>query len=231
MKKLSSAAAFTAIASTMVMLAGQMAWAQDGRPQRGGDREGARQGGDRGDRGGRGGFGGDRGRGGFDPERMEEFIMQGYKRALQSTDEEWSVIQPLVMNAYGAMNKNRTQSVFSALGGFGGGRGPGGDRGFGGPRGDRGDRGPGGDRDFGGRGGDRGFSGRGFGPPPSPETEALIKLLRSDDPSADDVKAKLAAYRESRERNQKAYEEAGEQLRAVLTVRQEAAMVLAGLLK
>jgi hypothetical protein len=87
--------------------------------------------------------------------------------------------------------------------------------GFGGMRMGRGPGGPGGRGPMGGQG---------------PEGEALQNALESK-ASADTLKAKLAQFREARKANQAKLEQAQEELRKVLTLRQEAAAVLAGLLK
>ena len=60
--------------------------------------------------------------------------------------------------------------------------------------------------------------------------EALQKAVESKAP-ADELKAKLAKLREARKEKEAALEKAQEDLRKVLSVRQEAAAVLAGLLK
>jgi hypothetical protein len=84
---------------------------------------------------------------------------------------------------------------------------------------------------FGGRGGGGGGGGgnRG-GNEPSPEYTALSKAIEDKAP-ADEIKAKLAKYRESRKTKEAAVEKAQENLRAALNPRQEAAAVLRGLLK
>lgn len=93
--------------------------------------------------------------------------------------------------------------------------------GFGGPGGFRMPRreGP----DGGGRRG-------GFFGAPSPEAEALQKAIDSK-ASADEIKAKLAKYRESQKEKRAKLEKAQDDLRKVLSVRQEAAAVMAGLLE
>ena len=92
------------------------------------------------------------------------------------------------------------------MGGFG--------RGFGGP---------------GGRGGGPGGRG-GFGGEPNPDAEALQKALEAK-ASADEIKAKLAKYRESQKTKQATLEKAQAELRQVLSVKQEAQAVLMGLLQ
>jgi hypothetical protein len=81
----------------------------------------------------------------------------------------------------------------------------------------------------GGRGGPGGGRG-GFGGEPSPEATALRSAIENN-ASADDIKAKLAAYRESQKAKEAKLTKAQEDLRQVLTAKQEAAAVLAGYLK
>lgn len=82
----------------------------------------------------------------------------------------------------------------------------------------------------GGRGGGDGGERRRFGPEPSPEAEALQKAIEAK-ASADEIKAKLAKYRESQKTKQAALEKAQAELRQVLSVKQEAQAVLMGLLQ
>lgn len=81
----------------------------------------------------------------------------------------------------------------------------------------------------GGRGGGPGGRG-GFGGEPNPDAEALQKALEAK-ASADEIKAKLAKYRESQKAKQVALEKAQAELRQVLSVKQEAQAVLMGLLQ
>jgi hypothetical protein len=78
---------------------------------------------------------------------------------------------------------------------------------------------------MGNRGG-AGFPGLGE---PDPDAEALQKLI-DDNAPAQQVKAALSKYRESRKRKEDELSRNREQLRQVLTLRQEAAMVLMGIL-
>lgn len=61
-------------------------------------------------------------------------------------------------------------------------------------------------------------------------TTSLRTALESEETSADDIKAKLAAVREERKGKEKELEAARGKLRAVLTVRQEAQLVMMGIL-
>lgn len=87
---------------------------------------------------------------------------------------------------------------------------------------------------FGGRrnggGGPGGNGGRGgFNNTPSPEAEDLQKALDAK-ASPDELKAKMAKLRDSRKSKEAALAKAQEDLRKVLTVRQEATAVSMGLL-
>ena len=144
-------------------------------------------------------------------------MMDRYKEQLGVTDDaEWK----LIFDRIEKVTTARREIGFGGGGGFGrGGRGGPGGPGGGGPGGG----GPGGDpAAAGGRGG--------FGGEPSPEAEALRKAIEAKAP-ADELKAKLAKFREARKVKEANLETAQEDLRKVLTVRQEAAAVLAGLLK
>ena len=83
-------------------------------------------------------------------------------------------------------------------------------------------------------GGDQGGGPRRGGPggfgQPSPEHEALQKALENK-ASNDEVKAALAKYREAHKAKQEKLQKAQEDLRKVLSVRQEAAAVSLGLLE
>jgi hypothetical protein len=70
---------------------------------------------------------------------------------------------------------------------------------------------------------------RRFGPEPSPEAEALQKAIESK-ASNDEVKSRLAKYREAQKAKHEKLEKAQEDLRKVLTTRQEAVAVMLNLL-
>ncbi len=61
-------------------------------------------------------------------------------------------------------------------------------------------------------------------------TSELRDLLEKDDASKGDIKAKLAAYRADRKASEAKLKKAQEDLRQLLTIKQEAQAVLAGLL-
>lgn len=165
--------------------------------------------GDRGERGDR--------RGSFNIEDFRKQMGERMKTALKVTDDEWAVLQPLIEKV------STKRMEMGSRGGFGG--PPGGDR-----RG--GDRGPG--------GGDRSPSGAPGGGAPgggdqsrggSPESQALRTALESESTSADDIKAKLTALRDSRKKTTAEIEAARAELQKVVTVRQEAVLVGMGILE
>ena len=158
--------------------------------------------------------GGRQGRGNWDPEQMRQRIMERFREQLGVKDDaEWSLIEARIKK----INDSR----------------PGMGRGFGGPGGPGGPRGPGGPGAPGGQGGQGGQGGRqgrgGFGQP-NPDAEALQSALDSG-ASADDIKAKLTTYRASAKQKEAQLEKAQDELRQLLSVKQEARAVLMGLLK
>jgi hypothetical protein len=143
-------------------------------------------------------------RGNFDPEQARQRMMERYKEQLDVKDEaEWKVIQERIEKVTAA----RREVGGGAFGmGFGGRRGGGG---------------------AGGGGGGGGFRGGGE---PLPEAEALQKAIEAK-ASSDEIKQKLAKLREARKEKEAKLEKAQDELRKVLSARQEASAVLMGLLK
>lgn len=152
------------------------------------------------------GDGGDRGgRGTFNPEEMQARMMSGLRDRMGITnDEEWGLISQRIT----AVSEAR-RAAGGGIGGFGGRGGPppGG--------GDRGGRGPGGP---GGRGGSS-----------NPEMAALQQAIADNMPEAE-IKSRLERMREARRNSETKVAKAQEELRAVLTVKQEAVAVMFGLL-
>ena len=64
----------------------------------------------------------------------------------------------------------------------------------------------------------------------NPEVEALDKALESKDTPSDEIKTKLAAYRDAQKKKDDALQKTRDELRKVLTIRQEAQLVLSGVL-
>ena len=149
------------------------------------------------------------GRGNF--EEFRQRMMDNYRERLDiKGDDEWKAIQPLIAKVMDAR-----QDI-----GFGGGRG------FG--RG--GSRRGGGNNDAPANGTNQGGR-RGFpGGEPSVEAEELQKAIESN-ASKDELKAKLTKFREARKEKEAKLAKAQEDLKKVLSVKQEAAAVLNGLLQ
>lgn len=172
------------------------------------------------------------GRGNFDPEQFRQRMMERYREQLEvKSDDEWKLISERIEKVSDARREAN----------FGGG-GPGGFGGPGGPGG-RGGRRANPDGALPTADGAKPAEGtspspdaapprppRGFGGETGPEREALQQAFDSK-AVADDLKAKLAKLREARKAKEAKLEKAQDELRQVLTVRQEAAAVLAGLLK
>src|SRR5208283_4377041 len=142
-----------------------------------------------------GGGGGRPGRGNFDPAQMQQRMMDNIKDQLGYTnDTEWNAVQPLIQKV---MDSRRDV-------GFGGGMG----RMFR-PRNNN--------NDNGGNNRRGGF----FGGQPSPEAEALQKAIDDNAPAAQ-IKDLFAKYKASQKAKQAKLAQAQENLRKVLTTKQEA---------
>jgi len=162
-----------------------------------------------------GGGGGGGGRGNFNPEEMRQRMMDNYRETLGvKNDDEWKVIEPRIQKV---MEARRDVGFGMGMRGMMGGR-----------RGGQGGQ----------AGGDnaeqnqnrRRAGGGGFGGQPSPAAQALQQAIDSN-ASADTIKAKLAAYRDDRKDKEAKLEQARADLKKVLSVKQEAQLVMAGLLE
>ena len=146
--------------------------------------------------------GGRQGRGNWDPEQMRQRMMERVREQLAVKDDsEWSVIE------------SRIKKISDSR--FGVGRGMGG---------------PGGQAGQAGQGGQGGRQGRGGFGQANPDAEVLQTALDSG-ASADDIKVKLTAYRAAAKVKEGQLEKAQDELRQLLSVKQEARAVLLGLLK
>jgi hypothetical protein len=145
--------------------------------------------------------------GNFDPQQFQQRIMDFFRDQLAVTnDDEWNVIQPRLSKVV----QSRMETLLSGMGmAFGrmGGRGSGG----------------GGNAAGAAR---RGFPGLGQ---PGPEAEALQKAIDNNAPT-DQIKAALAKYREAQKRKEADLAKAQEELRKLLSLRQEATLVSIGIL-
>ena len=147
------------------------------------------------------------GGGGFDMSQIMDRMAERYQEALEVSDDEWSVLKPMVVAIVEKQFSSRGSSRFA---GFGGGRG-GGRGGRGGDGGQTRER------------GNRGSRGGGEG-----QTSDLGKAIEGGSDAK--IKSELAAYRSAKKKSAKELEKARTELRQLLTLKQEAKMVLAGLL-
>lgn len=146
--------------------------------------------------------------------RMQEMMDQRMKEQLGITgDDEWKVIQPRLQKV---QDLSRQVSPGGRMGMFGG-RGT-----VGGP---------------GGRGPGQGPGPDARGTAPDRELSAVEKaaqelqdLLATEAPKAEDIKTKLTAYRTAREKAKSDLAKAQDELKQIVTVKQEAALVLMGML-
>ena len=165
---------------------------------------------------------GDRGNRGGTPEEFRARMEERIKTSLKVTNDEWAVLQPLIEKVT-TKQREAMSGRFGGFGGFGGrGGGPGGDRGGagGGAPGGAPSGAPGG-ATAAAPGGDRAGSA---------ESQALRDALEKDSSTAEDIKAKLNAVRDSRKKATADLASAREELKKVVTVRQEAVLFSMGIL-
>ena len=158
----------------------------------------------------RGNAGGNRTRGARDPAQFQERRLARYREQLEVTNEdEWKVIQPRIEKVLQAQRDVRA-------GGYGGGRRSGA------PGGDQPDRST--------PGAGRGNRGTRVDAESNPDMAALQTAVDSK-ASPGELKARLTKLRETLKRKEADLANAQENLRQVLSVRQEAIALLIGLLR
>ena len=145
----------------------------------------------------------------MDPQQIQQMMqrrmLDGFRDQLAVTnDTEWGVIEERLTK----VARMKMEAMFSAGMGMMGGMRRGG-----------GENGPGG-------GGFRGFASL-F--PTDPDVETLNKAVESNAPAAQ-IQSALSKLREARKQKQAELAKAQAELRSVLTTRQEAALVVAGML-
>ena len=141
----------------------------------------------------------------FDPARMQQMMMDRYREMLEVTnDDEWAAIKPLVQKV--------TEARMASFAGMGRGMMMGGP-GRGGPGGGAGPSGP----------------RPGMFGPTMPEADSLQKAIDSKASKAE-IKAALEKFVAARQAKQTELQQAQDNLRKVLTARQEATATLNGLL-
>jgi len=155
------------------------------------------------ERGGRGGMRG----GGFDRERFQQMIMERMREALGAGEEEWKVLGPRLEKVMALQRAMRTGGGMGMI--------------------------------FGGRRGRRGGEEEERGRPEQAEkeqtplekaSESLQTALADESTPPAQIQDKLTAYRAAREKARQELDKAQEELRKVLSVRQEARLVLMGTL-
>jgi peptidoglycan hydrolase CwlO-like protein len=145
----------------------------------------------------------------FDPEQMQRMMAERLKETLQITDEEWTVFEPRITKV---MTLSREGGNFGGMGMM--------------MRGQRGNFGPGGQ-------GPRGMNTQA----PQQELTGVEKsmqelqtVLDNKDAKPEEIKAKLTALRDAREKARQDLVKAQKELRDIVSVRQEAQLVMMGLL-
>ncbi len=196
------------VACVLALMVGGLSLAQQGG---GGGQGGGRRGGQGGGPGG--GFQGGPG-GNFDPAQMRQRMMERMKEQLGADDAAWKVLEPrltkvMELNRQTAGGRGGMFGMMFGRGGRGGPGGPGGDQG--GPQADR--RGPG----------------------PMGEQTALDKAmaqlrttLENQSATAEEIKTQLTNVRQTREKARQELAVAQQDLKKILTVRQEAILVSMG---
>jgi len=150
--------------------------------------------------------GGGGGGGNFNPADIQARMMSNLREQLAVKDDaEWSLISERIT---AVMDLRRSLATGGGFGGRGGNGGNGGNGGGGNNQGNRPNR---------------------VGAQANPELDALRSALSDNMPDAE-IKARLDRLREVRKQNEAKLTKAQEELLAVLSVRQEAVAVAAGLL-
>jgi len=137
----------------------------------------------------------------MNPQEMQQRMMERFKTQLSATDDEWKVIEPKLSKV---MTLSRNIGA-SRMMGFGGRN----------------------------RGSDGGRRGQDSEEQPSAVQAAATDLqqtLEKPDVATGDIKAKLSTYRAAREKAKQELLQSQEELRSVLTLRQEAQLVIMGVL-
>jgi hypothetical protein len=161
------------------------------------------------DQGGGGNGGGRGGRGNFDPAQMRERFATMIKEQLAPTDDEWKVIQPKLDKVMEMQRDARG----GGMGGMFGGRRRGGDTGGG----------------NGGGGTDTSAADTNRSPTQTASRD-LRQLLDNKDATPEQIAAKLTALREARDKARASLQTAQKDLKEVLSPRQEAVLVMMGML-
>ncbi|HVV02130.1 MAG TPA: hypothetical protein VHH88_12255 [Verrucomicrobiae bacterium] len=154
-------------------------------------------------------------RGNFDPSQFRERMMDNVKDQLEITDDnEWKAIQPLVQKVFDAQEALRRERSSGAMMMFGR---------------SRRDSNRDGSSSSSSSSSDRSRRFRGFMGEPSPESQTLQKAIDAK-ASNSDLKTAIARFQQARQQKEDALKAAQDNLRKVLSVRQEAIATADGLL-
>lgn len=145
---------------------------------------------------------GNRGRGNFDPAQFRQQMTERMKEALGSSDDEWKVIEPRIEKVMQLQRDSRGGGMSFMFGRGGSSRGPGGDRGS------------------------------------SSQSESAVakaaadlsSALKDSSISADEIAKRLATYRQAKEQAKQDLTKAQAELKELLSQRQEAQLVMMGML-
>jgi hypothetical protein len=160
---------------------------------------------------------------------MQQRMMDGLRMQLRASDEDWVALEPRLQRVMQAQRDSRGGGGGWGGMGMGGGRGAfgagpgGGGGGWGGPNAGR-------------RGPASAPAADGQAAPPQDETplmkatRELRETLQVENPPADEIAQRLAAYRAAREAADAELQVARDELRTIATQRQEAVLVMMGYL-
>ena len=190
------------VACVLGLMVGGLSIAQTG----GGNQGGGRRGGQGGGPGG--------GPGGFDPAQFRQRMAERMKEQLGVDDQAWKVMEPRLMKVVDLNRQANAggRGMMFGFGGRGGRGGPGGDQG--GPQGDRQRRGPQGEQ--------------------TALDKAMTQLrttLENQSATPEEIKTQLTAVRQAREKAKQDLAVAQQDLKKILTLRQEAMLVEMGQLE
>lgn len=147
----------------------------------------------------------------FDREQMRQRMMDGIKEQLGTSDDEWKALSPKVEKVMAAARESGRGGM-GGMGMFFGRGGPGG---------------PGGGR---GRDPGRAEKDSSSQSPVSKASDELRTALDDKKTSGEDIGKKLTTYRQARDKAKDDLVKAQKDLRELLTQRQEATLVLGGML-
>lgn len=146
-------------------------------------------------------------RGNFDPAQMQQRMADMMKERLGASDDEWKIIGPRLTKVMTLARESRGGGMMGMFG-----------------RGGRG--GPGGPGGRGGRGGPQGRELTGVA-----KIQDELRTLLDGNPSSDQLKAKLTALRQAREKARQDLAKAQQALKQVLSLKQECQLVVMAILE